>query len=72
MRLCIQELADELQSSVAKIYPVQCDLTRESDILKAFEWIETTVGEGVSVLVNNAGILTTSKLLGEYRYLYDH
>ncbi|VVC29055.1 NAD(P)-binding domain,Short-chain dehydrogenase/reductase, conserved site,Short-chain [Cinara cedri] len=71
----LQELADELQSSAAKIYPVQCDLTRESDILKAFEWIETTVGEGVSVLVNNAGILTTSKLLDgqteDWRNMFD-
>lgn len=62
----MQELADELKSSTASIYPVQCDLTNESNVLKVFEWIETTIGQGVSVLINNAGTLIKSKLLGMY------
>ncbi|NP_001156094.1 3-alpha-(or 20-beta)-hydroxysteroid dehydrogenase-like [Acyrthosiphon pisum] len=71
----LQELSDELQSSVAKIYPVQCDLTRESEILKMFKWIETTIGQGVSVTINNAGIMIKSKMLdgetNDWRYLFD-
>jgi len=58
-----QELAKELRSSVAKIYPVQCDLTDESNVLKTFKWIETTIGQGVSVMINNAGTLMRTRLL---------
>jgi len=59
----LQELAEDLRSSVAEIHPVQCDLTDESDVLKAFERIETTVGQGVSVMINNAGTLTKTQQL---------
>lgn len=51
---------------MAKIYPVQCDLTRESEILNMFKWIETTIGQGVSVTINNAGTMIKSKMLGAY------
>lgn len=57
-----------MQPSEAKVYPIQCDLTSESDILRAFEWIETTVGQGVSVMINNTGALVKSKILGAYLY----
>ncbi|XP_025425013.1 farnesol dehydrogenase-like [Sipha flava] len=71
----IQELVDQLQPSPAKIYPVQCDLTCELEILKLFEWIENTIGQGVSIMINNAGSLTNSKILdgdtNDWRYLYD-
>ncbi|XP_060863053.1 dehydrogenase/reductase SDR family member 11-like [Metopolophium dirhodum] len=71
----LQELSDELQSSVAKIYPVQCDLTRESEILNMFKWIETTIDQGVSVMINNAGTMIKSKILdgetNDWRYLFD-
>jgi len=59
---------DELQSSEAEVYPIQCDSTSESDILRAFEWIETTVGQGVSVMINNTSALVKSKILGAYLY----
>lgn len=61
-----QELAEDLRSSAAKIYPVQCDLTRELEIMRVFEWIETTIGQGVSVLINNASIEIKSQILGVY------
>jgi len=64
LELCrAQELAGDLRSSAAEVCPVRCDLTDESDVLKAFEWIETTVGQGVSVMINNAGTLTKTQLL---------
>lgn len=71
----IQELSKELQSSVAKIYPVQCDLTRESEILNVFKWIETNIGQGVSVIINNSGTLIKSNMLdgetNDWKYLFD-
>lgn len=71
MFFTFQELFDELKSSVAKIYPVKCDLTCKVEILKTFEWIETTIGQGVSIIINNAGTLIESQLLGAYiRIIY--
>ena len=45
-----------------KLYAVQCDVTKEEDIKKSFEWIETKLG-GVDILVNNAGIIRQTNLL---------
>lgn len=71
----IQKLSNKLQSSLAKIYPVQCDLTRESEIVNLFKWIETTIGQGVSVTINNANTSMKSKILdgetNDWRYLFD-
>lgn len=62
----MQKLANELQSAAATIYPVQCELTEESDILKTFEWIHTTLGQGVSVMIINANTFIKSQILGDY------
>ncbi|XP_033329817.2 farnesol dehydrogenase [Megalopta genalis] len=48
----LQELAEKLGKS--KFYPIQCDVTKENDILRAFKWAEERLG-GVDILVNNAG-----------------
>ncbi|KAE9530546.1 hypothetical protein AGLY_011008 [Aphis glycines] len=73
--ILIQKLSNKLQSSLAKIYPVQCDLTRESEIVNLFKWIETTIGQGVSVTINNANTSIKSKILdgetNDWRYLFD-
>ncbi|KAL4132056.1 hypothetical protein QTP88_009276 [Uroleucon formosanum] len=40
-----------------------------------FKWIETTIGQGVSVTINNAGTMIKSKMLdgetNDWRYLFD-
>jgi len=73
--ISIQELSDELQSSVAKIYPVQCDFVRESEIVNVFKWIETTIGQGVSVTINNVNTTIKSKMLdgetNDWKYLFN-
>ncbi|XP_026812936.1 dehydrogenase/reductase SDR family member 11-like [Rhopalosiphum maidis] len=73
--ISIQKLSGELQSAVAKIYPVQCDFTRESEIVNVFKWIETTIGQGVSVTINNVGTSIKSKILdgetNDWKYLFD-
>lgn len=50
------ELKEELskESKDFVFHPVKCDLTVESDIKTAFEYIEKNFG-GVDVLINNAG-----------------
>ncbi|XP_076295812.1 uncharacterized protein LOC143216546 [Lasioglossum baleicum] len=48
-------LADELKSKPGKLYPLQCDLTNQSDILRVLEWIEKNLGS-LDILINNAAI----------------
>ncbi|XP_076646771.1 uncharacterized protein LOC143355640 [Halictus rubicundus] len=50
----LQELAKQLGKD--KFYPVQCDLVKEDDILRAFNWVEQNLG-GANILVNNAGTI---------------
>ncbi|XP_069691191.1 farnesol dehydrogenase-like isoform X1 [Periplaneta americana] len=52
----LQELSAELCRGPGKLYPLQCDITNEEDILCAFSWLRSELG-GVDVLVNNAGVL---------------
>ncbi|XP_050442619.1 farnesol dehydrogenase-like [Adelges cooleyi] len=48
------------------VYPKKCDITDEQAVKNVFSWIDSTLG-GVSILVNNAGIiLKTSLLDGKY------
>ncbi|KAG8271385.1 Dehydrogenase/reductase SDR member 11 [Homalodisca vitripennis] len=58
----ILELATELGDSEGKLIPRKCDLSVESDIAEAFEWIEETL-KGADVIINNAGIMDNTPLL---------
>lgn len=59
----IEELREKFPSSATgKLYAIKCDLTQESDIKSAFEWVETNLG-GVDVLINNAGVIKTMNIL---------
>lgn len=49
-------------SATATLYAIKCDLTQESDIKNAFNWIEQQLG-GTDILINNAGIIKTMNLL---------
>ncbi|KZC11352.1 Dehydrogenase/reductase SDR family member 11 [Dufourea novaeangliae] len=52
-----------------KIYPVQCDVTKEEEILQAFQWVEEKLG-GADILVNNAGVLIATPVI-DYRRVVD-
>lgn len=61
-----KEKVEALQQSIprsvsAKLYPIKCDLTQESEIKAAFNWIENSLG-GIDILINNAGIIRTMNL----------
>lgn len=59
----IDDLREQIPATAtAKLYAIKCDLTLESDIKSAFEWIEANLG-GCDILVNNAGIIKTMNLL---------
>lgn len=47
-------------------YPKTCDVTDEQAVTDAFAWADVHLG-GVSVLVNNAGIVLRTSLLGKPR-----
>ncbi|KOC62107.1 Dehydrogenase/reductase SDR family member 11 [Habropoda laboriosa] len=51
----IKALAEELKSKPGKLFPLQCDLSNQTDILRVLEWIEKNLGS-VDILINNAAI----------------
>ncbi|KAK4879383.1 hypothetical protein RN001_007529 [Aquatica leii] len=58
----IEELASNLKNSSGKLYAIKADVTKESDILNAFDWITNNIGP-VHILINNAGVYKTANLL---------
>lgn len=50
--------------SDAQFHSVKCDLTQESEIKTAFEYVVNTLG-GVDVLVNNAGVVKQTSFFAE-------
>ncbi|KDR14275.1 farnesol dehydrogenase-like isoform X2 [Zootermopsis nevadensis] len=70
----IEELAESLKSAPGKLYALKCDVTKESEVQAAFEWIKTKLG-GVDILINNAGTASNSKLISgpveKWRKIFD-
>ncbi|XP_069683489.1 dehydrogenase/reductase SDR family member 11-like [Periplaneta americana] len=57
----IEELAESLKSQPGKLYPLKCDITKETEVQEAFKWVKSNLG-GVDILINNAGVGKESKL----------
>lgn len=59
---------EELKGRVKKeglpgtIYPLECDVSKEEDILKVFKWIQNQFGQ-LDVLVNNAALLYMERII---------
>jgi NAD(P)-dependent dehydrogenase (short-subunit alcohol dehydrogenase family) len=60
-----QELFKSLQSETGKLYAVKCDVTKNSDIETAFQWVKDNLG-GVDILVNNAAVALSASLIGKW------
>ena len=60
------ERLEELKAKLAPgtFHPFKCDLTKESDILAAFKYVDEHVGP-LHVLINNAGYLVSETIIGE-------
>ncbi|XP_021929736.1 farnesol dehydrogenase-like [Zootermopsis nevadensis] len=58
----VEALKNSLKSATGKLYPLKCDVSKESEVREAFKWIKTNVG-GVDILVNNAGVASFSNLI---------
>jgi NADP+-dependent farnesol dehydrogenase len=61
MAAMFQELSKSLQSAKGKLYPVKCDVSKESDIQATFKWVKANLG-GVDILVNNAAVINDTPL----------
>ncbi|XP_049800283.1 dehydrogenase/reductase SDR family member 11-like [Schistocerca nitens] len=66
--------ARELKDAPGRLYPLQCDVSCEENVLRAFKWIKENLG-GVDVLINSAGIcrenLPTTGQTAEWRHTLD-
>ena len=60
----MQEFKKNLKNTKGEFFPYECDLTKEEDILKAFEWTKKNL-VGVDVLINNAAVLFDGMIIGE-------
>ena len=42
----------------------QCDVSKESEVIEIFKWIENTFGT-VHILINNAGRIVLGSIIGD-------
>ncbi|KAF2902137.1 hypothetical protein ILUMI_04045 [Ignelater luminosus] len=61
-RTKLEELSTKLENKNGKFYAFRTDITKEEDIVNAFEWIKKNLGP-VHILVNSAGILRYDTLV---------
>ncbi|XP_046989002.1 dehydrogenase/reductase SDR family member 11-like [Schistocerca americana] len=70
----VQELARELKDAPGTLYPLQCDVSCEENVLCAFKWIKENLG-GVNVLINSGGVcrenLPTTEQIAEWQHTLD-
>ncbi|XP_051164654.1 farnesol dehydrogenase-like [Leptopilina boulardi] len=52
----MEKIKNHLKNEKGAFYPIKCDVTKEDDILKVFQWIEKNF-KSVDILINNAGIM---------------
>ena len=67
----LQQHSLKLQSEKGHLYPFQCDLQKEEQILSLFEFIKQKFGI-LHICVNNAGLGHSSKILnGKTEVIYN-
>jgi len=52
-----------MSGALGEVYPVRCDLRRESDIMDMFQLIRSKYNR-LDVCINNAGVLLMNSLTG--------
>ncbi|KAF2893590.1 hypothetical protein ILUMI_12586 [Ignelater luminosus] len=58
----IEEVSKKLEGKKGKFYAHLADVSKEEDILKAFQWVKDNLGP-VHILVNNAGFARATNLI---------
>lgn len=64
----IQKYAKTL-SGPGEIYPLKCDVSVDEDVKKTFAYIKEKIGP-VAILINNAGVVLNSSLIGNYMLIF--
>lgn len=57
----IETLAKTFTEGTGKLYAIRCDITREEDVVKYFNWITNNIGP-IHILINNAYLMKPSNL----------
>lgn len=61
----MEKLAKSIKDEFnAEVYTIQCDVRKEENILKVFQWAEKKFG-GIDVMINNAGVLSNEPIIGK-------
>lgn len=58
----LEQLAEKLRGKPGQLYGLRADVSVETDILKAFQWVKKNLGP-IHILINNAGIGKPTNLL---------
>lgn len=65
----LEKLAESLSGDKGKFSVRRCDISKEQDLIDAFEWIKSEFG-GIDILVNNAGVYSNKKITGKIIFLF--
>jgi NAD(P)-dependent dehydrogenase (short-subunit alcohol dehydrogenase family) len=67
----LEELAQEIRAEGGVCLPVACDVTQQHSVAAAIGTIEAELG-GLSILVNNAGVVVTKPIFEHTEADWDH
>ncbi|XP_033211781.1 farnesol dehydrogenase-like [Belonocnema kinseyi] len=67
-----QKMEDEMKTikGKGKFYALECDISKEEDVTKIFNWVKNNLGSA-HVLVNNAGIVLPGKIIDTNKEIWD-
>lgn len=52
----VEALRLSLFGAEGQLNAIECDITKEEEVKRAYQWIEKTLG-GIDLLINNAGVV---------------
>nr|CAD7401747.1 unnamed protein product [Timema cristinae] len=63
-----EPLEEHVECGPGTLHHIKCDITNDEEIMAAFEWLRNN-RNGLDILVNCAGVATSSKLIGKLRLM---
>lgn len=58
----LQEISERLAQTKGIFHPIQCDVTKEKEIIEVFKFAKSL--GGVDILINNAGVAFAETIIG--------
>ncbi|XP_033212944.1 farnesol dehydrogenase-like [Belonocnema kinseyi] len=67
-----QKMEDHMKTfkGKRKFYALECDISKEENVTQTFQWVKKNLGS-VHVLVNNAGVLLSGKIIDTNKEVWD-